>query len=70
MPKYSVEDNLDFYAELYKSLDESGENKIVNNNENDNICLITNSLLTENYVKLACGHRFNYIPLFKDGSKV
>jgi DNA-directed RNA polymerase subunit RPC12/RpoP len=66
MPKYSVEDNLDFYAELYKSLDESGENKIVNNNENDNICLITNSLLTENYVKLACGHRFNYIPLFKD----
>jgi hypothetical protein len=66
MPKYSVEDNLDFYAELYKSLDESGENKIVNNNENDNICLITNTLLMENYVKLVCGHRFNYVPLFKD----
>ena len=64
MPKYSIEDNLDFYAELYKSLDESGENKVTNND--DNVCLITNLPLTECYVKLECGHRFNYVPLFKD----
>lgn len=66
MPKYSVEGNLDFYAELYKSLDESGVNKVTNNSENNNSCLITNLPLTENYVKLACGHSFNYVPLFKD----
>ena len=66
MPKYSIEGNLDFYAELYKSLDESGDNKIANNHENNNDCLITNSPLTENYVKLSCGHKFNYVPLFKD----
>jgi hypothetical protein len=66
MPKYSIEGNLDFYEELYKSLDESGENKVTNSNENDNLCLITNLPLTENYVKLSCGHNFNYVPLFKD----
>jgi hypothetical protein len=65
MTKYSIEGNLDFYAELYKSLD---ENKVTNNDgsDNDNSCLITNLPLTENYVKLSCGHRFNYVPLFKD----
>ncbi len=68
MPKYSIEGNLDFYAELYKSLDESGDNKIINGDEknNDNCCLITNLPLTECYVKLECGHSFNYVPLFKD----
>lgn len=66
MPKHSVEGNLDFYAELYKSLDESGDSETINNHENDNVCLITNSPLTENHVKLSCGHKFNYVPLFKD----
>ena len=66
MSKYSIEGNLDFYAELYKSLDEFGENKVTNNSENNNSCLITNLTLTENHVKLSCGHKFNYVPLFKD----
>jgi len=66
MTKYSIEENIDFYAELYKSLDDSDMNKNESTEENDNVCLITNLPLTENHVKLECGHKFNYVPLFKD----
>ena len=50
---------IDFYAELYSSLD--GEEV-----DSKNICLITNNILTDNHVVLECGHKFNYIPLFND----
>jgi hypothetical protein len=58
MKKYSIEGNIDFYSELYKSLDqdESVQDE----------CLISNTPLTENYVTLECNHKFNYVPLFKD----
>ena len=60
MVKYNIEGGLDFYAELYKSFDiEEGE-------EDENKCLITNQSLTDKYVKMECGHKFNYIPLFND----
>ena len=60
MVKYNIEGGLDFYTELYKSLDiEEGE-------EDENKCLITNQPLTDKYVTMECGHKFNYIPLFND----
>jgi len=62
MTNYNIEGGINFYDELYKSLDDDG-NKI---NEDENICLITNSPLTENHVTLKCKHKFNYVPLFKD----
>lgn len=63
MLKYNIEGNIDFYAELYKSLDqEENEHKT----EEDNLCLISNEPLTEKYVQLLCGHKFNYIPLYLD----
>jgi hypothetical protein len=34
--------------------------------DDKNRCLITNDVLTENHVVLQCGHKFNYLPLFKD----
>ena len=45
--------------------------KLISNDEdksdiNDNKCLITNDELTENNVKMYCGHRFNYIPLIEE----
>jgi len=50
---------IDFYAELYSSLDnEEATNKMV--------CLITDNALTENHVELECGHKFNYLPLYND----
>ena len=60
MVKYNKEGGLDFYAELYKSLD------IEEAEEDENKCLITNQPLTDKYVTMECGHKFNYIPLFND----
>jgi len=59
MPKYIVEGAIDFFSELYKSLDEEED-------MNDNVCLITNAPLSDNFVQLQCGHKFNYLPLYKD----
>lgn len=64
MNKYIIEGGIDFYEELYKSLDIEETNE--KTEEDKNLCLITNQLLTENYVQLNCGHKFNYGPLFLD----
>jgi flagellar biosynthesis GTPase FlhF len=59
MVKYNIEGGIKFYEELYKMLDE-------NDSKNEDVCLISNEPLSENYVKLLCGHKFNYLPLFND----
>ena len=61
MDKYKIEGNIDFFAELYKSLDTED-----NLDDDNNICLITNQVLTDKFVQLQCGHKFNYVPLFLD----
>ena len=62
--KYKIEGNIDFFSELYKSLDiEDNQNKIESDN---NLCLITNQQLTEKFVELNCSHKFNYLPLYND----
>jgi len=55
--RYIVDDGIDFYEALKTDIDIK---------QDANICLITNDTLAENYVKLLCGHTFNYIPLMKD----
>jgi hypothetical protein len=64
MDKYIIEGGFDFYEELYKSLDIEEINE--KTEADNNLCLITNQLLTDNFVKLNCGHKFNYSPLFLD----
>ena len=64
MSKYNIEGGIDFFAELYKSLDiEESEEKT---EEDKNKCLITNQPLIDKHVTLNCGHKFNYIPLYND----
>jgi hypothetical protein len=58
MTKYIIEGGINFYDELYKSLDES--------TNDDEHCLITNTPLEKDCVKLVCKHSFNYEPLFKE----
>ena len=58
--KYKVEGNIDFFSELYKSLDYD------DCQPDDNICLISNQPLIDRFVKLTCGHTFNYLPLYND----
>ena len=69
MQQYNTEEGIDFYSELSKSLnnpigkiDEINE---IEENEN-NKCLISNTILTENSITLECNHKFNYIPLVND----
>jgi hypothetical protein len=57
---YKVENDINFFNELYKSLDDKSEI------DDTNKCLITNKLLTENFVTMECNHAFNYIPLYND----
>lgn len=54
---YTIEDNLDFYELL---------NSYNLDNEKSNICLISNSELDDNSIELYCGHKFNYLPLYKE----
>jgi len=61
MNKYKIEGGIDFFNELYKSLDDESEQFTENN-----ICLITNEPLIDKFVTLKCGHKFNYIPLYND----
>jgi hypothetical protein len=55
--KYLIEGDINFYDE-------------VNNNNHvfsfDNCCLISNETLTDKFVTMECGHKFNYIPLYND----
>jgi hypothetical protein len=62
--KYNIEGNIDFFSELYKSLDE--EDSISKTEIDNNLCLITNQPLTDKFIQLNCSHKFNYIPLYYD----
>ena len=65
--KYNIENNIDFYKELYKSLDENNNDKIETDvNVPHELCLISSLPLMNNFVELKCGHKFNYDPLYKD----
>lgn len=56
---YVVEDNIDFYAALEDSDDD----------ETENICLISQVPLDENAVELKCGHKFNYVEIYNEVMK-
>jgi hypothetical protein len=60
MSKYKIEGSIDFFSELYKSLDDEDIS------DESNLCLITSQPLTANFFMMGCGHKFNYIPLYLD----
>jgi len=63
---YSIQNNIDFYAEINNDSDSDVEECIQSTAGYSNKCLITTLPLTENHVVLRCGHAFNYDPIFKD----
>jgi hypothetical protein len=62
MDKYDIEGGIDFFSELYKSLDETTDE----DTPDESVCLITEQPLTEFHVTMKCGHKFNYKPLYLD----
>ena len=65
IPKYNIEENIDFFGELKKSLQLTDCNNI-NEKGNNEFCLITNQSLNGNCVTLLCNHKFNYVPLYNE----
>jgi len=63
MANYKIEGNIDFYASLYKSLDENSDDE---SDSQKKVCEITNSELTDRYVTLECNHTFNYDALYTE----
>ena len=61
---YKIEENINFYEELKKSLESNDDEE--EEFKKENMCLITNKPLTENYITLDCKHTFNYEPLYND----
>lgn len=62
--QYNIEDNIDFYSELLKIKANAPESQLKDDGEH--LCLISNTKLTDKYLTLTCGHKFNYIPLYYD----
>ena len=61
---YNIEGGINFFDELYKSLDiQENTHKC---DDDNNRCLITNEILTSNFFQMGCGHKFNYTALYKD----
>ena len=64
MKNYHIEGGINFFDELYKSLDiQENNNKC---DEDNNKCLITNQVLIDKSFEMSCGHKFNYIALYND----
>jgi hypothetical protein len=65
MPNYKIEGDIDFYSSLYSSLDyDSDKDKEIE--EKEQLCEITGSKLTNNFVTLECNHKFNYDALYTE----
>jgi hypothetical protein len=60
MTKYITEDNINFYDELFKSLDDSDIE------DDTNLCQITSMPLIDKSVVLECKHHFNYDALYTE----
>ena len=57
---YVVEGGVNFFEELMKQTSANIPSK------EEEKCLITDAPLTEHFVALSCGHKFNYLPLYEE----
>ena len=62
MFNYKIDGDIDFYKELYNSLDYDSDN----DKDTGNNCQITGSVLRDKFVTLECSHKFNYDALYTE----
>ena len=55
--------DIDYFNHLLEKDNTSDNNDL---NSDDNICLISNNKLQDNYITLKCNHRFNYIEIYNE----
>jgi len=65
---YEIEDGIDFFKELKQigRANASAPTSALSLSVEEPRCLITDEKLRKDHVTLNCGHRFNYVPLFKE----
>ena len=64
---YELECDIDFFKELKKIInDKQSQSETPDNTDTSHRCLITDEKLRKDHITLECGHKFNYVPLFKD----
>ena len=56
----------DFFNQLKNMLSQSEDDTTVNEVNEDNHCLLTKEPLHSIHIKLVCGHKFNYVPLYRE----
>ena len=56
---YNIEGNMNFYSELLKNDD-------TDNSDNTAKCLLSLEPLNDTCITLLCGHKFNYMPLYRE----
>ena len=59
---YILPNNIDFFKEI----NNISINENFNDISNNNICLITQEKLTDNFIKLPCNHTFNYMSIYNE----
>jgi len=64
--EYELECDIDFFKELKKMSTATKESEQQPAPDTTPRCLITDDKLTKDHITLECGHKFNYIPLFKE----
>ena len=69
--KYEIEGGIDFFKELKNITAKQNETSLASlslNIEDKPVekCLITDEKLCKDHITLKCGHKFNYVPLFKE----
>ena len=63
---YEIEGEIDFFKELKQLSSTPDISLSLTIDDNIARCLITDEKLRKDHVTLKCGHRFNYVPLFKE----
>lgn len=61
MTNYIIDHDIDFFNEIKEN-----KEKNLNNEKDNNLCLITNEVLDNTKIMLPCNHSFNYLPLYKE----
>ena len=60
---YTIENGLNFYETLQQTM---ALHDAENNEQDNGICLISNTPLDAHFFTFECGHKFNYAPIFND----
>lgn len=63
--EYEVEGDIDFFSQL-KQMTQPSPRDANTTTTTTPRCLITDEILRRDHITLQCGHKFNYVPLFKE----